>query len=443
MPPRWSWAAPPRRRSSRTPPRPRSRSRGAGLPLARAGGVRDGRGGLPLRRRRRADGARDPRPPLPLPQARRVRGARGRRGACFPGRSGRVKRSRPARWRGVRGVSPRPVLVAPDSFKGTFSAAEAAAAIARGLRAGGLGVDELPVADGGEGTMDVLAGAGAELRTATVTDPLGRPIQASFALLADGDRSRRGRTGQWAGPGSRGRARRVRSFHHGTGELIAAAARAGAARVLVTVGGSATTDGGAGALAASRRRAFTAAWRSSVTCAPPGSRRQRVRSTEGRRAGDRAAARARPPRARRRVAPRSPRRGHDRCRRRPLGRAVGPSARSACAGAPYVLDLVGFDTRMRQAGFVVTGEGGLTARPCRAKSWASWLRRSRQGGVTCHAVVGERDLDPFEARILDLHDHRSHHARRARSRRPEARQRLESRGSGPVRPVDLCSVSAA
>jgi glycerate kinase len=75
-------------------------------------------------------------------------------------------------------------LVAPDSFKGTFSAAAVADAIAAGIEAGGGGAERCPVADGGEGTMEVLLSAlGGERRTATVRDPLRRPIEASFALL--------------------------------------------------------------------------------------------------------------------------------------------------------------------------------------------------------------------------------------------------------------------
>ena len=80
-----------------------------------------------------------------------------------------------------------PVLVAPDSFKGTFSAAEVAAAIAAGLRSADREAVELPVGDGGEGTMGVLVDAlGGDVRTATVSDPLGRPVEAQFAILPDG-----------------------------------------------------------------------------------------------------------------------------------------------------------------------------------------------------------------------------------------------------------------
>ncbi len=96
-----------------------------------------------------------------------------------------------------------PALVAPDSFKGTFSAREVAAAIAAGLRSAGREAEELPVADGGEGTMDALlvATLGGELQTISAADPLGRPVEASFALL-DGRPGRSSRRRRRAGSGS-------------------------------------------------------------------------------------------------------------------------------------------------------------------------------------------------------------------------------------------------
>jgi hypothetical protein len=144
------------------------------------------------------------------------------------------------------------IVVAPDSFKGTLSAREVANALARGLRATGPDVLELPVGDGGEGTMDVLVAVlGGELRTAVVSDPLGRPVEAAYALLPHGETAiveTAQASGLWRV------AERERdawaSSTRGTGELIAAAARAGASKVIVTVGGSATTDGGIGAIEA-------------------------------------------------------------------------------------------------------------------------------------------------------------------------------------------------
>ncbi|HEV2727118.1 MAG TPA: glycerate kinase, partial [Solirubrobacterales bacterium] len=78
-------------------------------------------------------------------------------------------------------------LVAPDSFKGTFDAPHVAAAIGGGIEEGGGEADRCPVADGGEGTMEVLLGAlGGELQRVRVHDPLRRPIEAGFGLLGDG-----------------------------------------------------------------------------------------------------------------------------------------------------------------------------------------------------------------------------------------------------------------
>src|SRR5258705_7828416 len=85
-------------------------------------------------------------------------------------------------------VRERPVLVAPDSFKGTFRAAAVAGAIGRGLeRAGLMPPDLCPVADGGEGTLDaLLPQLGGELVGVAVHDALGRPVQAQFGLVEDG-----------------------------------------------------------------------------------------------------------------------------------------------------------------------------------------------------------------------------------------------------------------
>src|SRR3954471_18453031 len=79
------------------------------------------------------------------------------------------------------------VLIAPDDFKGTFTAPEVTAAIARGCRAAGGEADELPIADGGNGTMNaIVASLGGEIHPACVSDPLGRPVEARWALLPDG-----------------------------------------------------------------------------------------------------------------------------------------------------------------------------------------------------------------------------------------------------------------
>jgi glycerate kinase len=142
-------------------------------------------------------------------------------------------------------------LACPDKFRGTLTAAEAAARLGRGLRIAGFGeVRELPLADGGDGTLDtLLAARGGSLRPARVTGPLGEPVDASFGLLTDGtavvEMARASGLALVAG-----RNDALRATTRGTGELIAAAARAGARRIIVAVGGSATTDGGLAAVQA-------------------------------------------------------------------------------------------------------------------------------------------------------------------------------------------------
>ena len=280
-----------------------------------------------------------------------------------------------------------------------------AAAIAAGLRDGGREAVELPVADGGEGTMDaLLAALGGERRRAAVHDPLGRSIRAEYALLADGE------TGvvemaQASGLGlvSEDERDAWSASTRGTGELIAAAVGAGAGRVVVAVGGSATTDGGEGAVralsdAGLRPRLVVAcdvrtAWENAPRVFGPqkGADAGTVRRLERRLA------------ALARSAPRDP-------TGVPMTGAAGGLAGGLWAhldarlvpGAPYVLDALGFDAAMRAARFVVTGEGRLDDQTLSGKVVGELATRCRQAGVACHAVVGEDALDGFRERLLDL-----------------------------------------
>ena len=169
----------------------------------------------------------------------RVAGAGRVRGPRRRGRAGVRRR---------RGVVTRPVLVAPDSFKGTFSAAEVAAAVAAGLRAGGLDADR--DAGGGwrrgdDGGARRLAGVRRRCR-----GPLGDPVDASFVLRTDGSAVVECAAASGLGLVEEAERDAWAASTYGTGELIAAAVEAGASSVLVAVGGSATTDGGAGAIEA-------------------------------------------------------------------------------------------------------------------------------------------------------------------------------------------------
>jgi glycerate kinase len=142
------------------------------------------------------------------------------------------------------------VLLCPDSFKGTLSAFEAAECIAEGIRDADLGIEtiRLPVADGGEGTVQVLVSAtGGQLREAHVTGPLGLPVVAIWGMLGDGTTAvieTASASGLSLVPEDKRNPRITTTF--GTGELIRAALDAGAKRIIMGLGGSATNDGGAG-----------------------------------------------------------------------------------------------------------------------------------------------------------------------------------------------------
>jgi glycerate 2-kinase len=302
----------------------------------------------------------------------------------------------------------RPVLVAPDSFKGTFRAAEVAGAIGRGLeRAGLMPPDLCPLADGGEGTMEALMLAlGGEVAGVEVQDPLGRPIQAQFGLVEDGGTAVI-EMASASGLGLVAEAERDAwaASTYGTGELIGAAVEAGAQVVLVGVGGSATTDGGAGAIEAidahgglggaqivvltDVRTPFERA--PAVFGPQKGADADMVKRLEERL--DTLAGRL----------PRDP-------RGVPMTGAAGGLSGGLWAaygavlepGAPFILDALDFDARMRASRAVVTGEGRLDEQTLEGKLVGEIGTRTRQAGVPLHAIVGTDRLDPFGKRIIDL-----------------------------------------
>lgn len=142
----------------------------------------------------------------------------------------------------------RPVLCCPDKFRGTLTAREAAEALAAGVERTGRAATRLPLADGGEGTLDVLCPDGASRRTARVTGPLGDPVDAEWGVRGDTAVVEMARASGLALV--EGANDPLRATTSGTGQLIAAALQAGFGRVIVAVGGSATVDGGVGALEA-------------------------------------------------------------------------------------------------------------------------------------------------------------------------------------------------
>jgi glycerate 2-kinase len=305
-------------------------------------------------------------------------------------------------------MTDRPVLVAPDGFKGTFRATEVAAAIGRGLESAGLRPPDLcPVADGGHGTMEVLLTAlGGETAAARVHDPLGREIEAAFGLLEDGGTAvvEMARASGLAllEPEERDP---VAASTRGTGELVAAAVEAGAQVVLVACGGSATTDGGAGAIEAIE--ASGGLGRAKIVClCDVRTPFERAAEVFGPQKG------ADPPTVKRlterlrEIAAGLP--------RNPLGVPMTGCAGGLSGGlwaqydaalepgAPFVLHALDFDTRMRAARAVIVGEGRIDEQTLQGKIAGEIATRARQTGVPCFAIVGSSELDAFGARMLDL-----------------------------------------
>jgi glycerate 2-kinase len=138
-------------------------------------------------------------------------------------------------------------LASPASCKGVLSAVEAAMALAAGMRMAGAEAEELPVADGGEGTAEVLAAAqGGEWRTAAVGDPLGRVVAAGYLVLEDGTAVVEAAEAIGLRRLAEEERDPMRASSRGLGELLLAAAAASSGPILVCLGDSATVDGGAG-----------------------------------------------------------------------------------------------------------------------------------------------------------------------------------------------------
>jgi glycerate 2-kinase len=305
---------------------------------------------------------------------------------------------------------PSTILVAPDSFKGTLSAPEVARAVGRGLERGGWATHVCPLADGGEGTLKVLIGAlGGELRITPASDPLGRPVEAAFGLVERPRRSVVAIVESAAATGlsllEPGERDPLGASTAGTGELMLAARETGAEVIYLGVGGSATTDGGKGALEAIAQGGGLGATRLVVLCD--------VRTPFELAAQVYGPQKGAAPREVARLTQRlhALARGYARDPRGvPMTGAAGGLAGGLWAqlgaelvsGASFVLDLLEFDRRMLSSRAVVTGEGRLDEQSLAGKVVSEVATRARQAGVPCHAIVGQRALDAFGARILDL-----------------------------------------
>ena len=297
-------------------------------------------------------------------------------------------------------------LIAPDSFKGTYSAREVALAIAGGIDGTGT-VDVCPLADGGEGTLavllDALGGSSGEQR---VHDPLGRMVTAPLGWIEDHTTAiveMSTASGlKLVGDGERDA---EAASTYGTGELIAAAVDAGAAEVIVTAGGSASTDGGAGAIQAIEERGGLRAAKVTVLAdvSTPFERSAEVFAPQ--KGADRGAVQRLTARLDElaKTFPRDP-------RGVPLSGAAGGLAGGLWArygarivpGAAWVLDAVGFDQRLAHANALITGEGRLDGQTLEGKLVSELARRCASRHVPVHVLVGSCTLTVAELARLQL-----------------------------------------
>jgi glycerate kinase len=320
------------------------------------------------------------------------------------------------------------VLVAPDKFKGSLTAVEAAAAMAEGVRAALPDAEVLrhPIADGGEGTTDVLVAAGATAVTRSVRGPLEETVSARYAVLGGAAYVE---SAQACGLGLVGeRSPRTALLAHtwGVGELIADAVQRGCSQVVLTVGGTASTDGGCGMLQAlgahvldgsGRRIGLGGACLSTVAALDLSPVAERMRGVDVVVAtdvdnpllGEEGAA-----------AVFGPQKGAGPREVAVLDEALGVWARAlngveliagsgaggglaagalaglsavSKAGLDAVAELSGLWTALEDADLVITGEGSLDTQSLQGKAPVSLARRARVAQVPALAVAGRVGLE--------------------------------------------------
>lgn len=328
------------------------------------------------------------------------------------------------------------IVIAPDKFKGSATAAEAAEALAAGIARARPDVEvvELPVADGGDGTVAAALAAGFAARRVVAEGPVGEPVETSFAFL-DGtavielaDVTGLGRLP--AGPDGRPLLAPLTASTYGVGQVIRAALDLGAGTIVLGIGGSASTDGGAGMVQALGARltgpadqelARGGAALAGLTSVDLAGLDARIGATTLLVASDVDNPLLGPSGAAAVFGPQKGAAGPevamlDRALARWAG-LVAPSLASepgagaaggtgfaamACLGArlvpgiDLVLDLIGFDAALAGADLVITGEGSLDAQTLGGKAPFGVARAAVRHGVPVVAVAGHVGLTAAE-----------------------------------------------
>jgi glycerate 2-kinase len=297
-----------------------------------------------------------------------------------------------------------PVLASPASLKGVLTAVEASMALAAGFRNEGVDADELPVADGGEGTTEVVAAArGGAWRTASVSDPLGRPVEAHFLVLDDGSAVLEAAEAiglRRLAPDERDP---LRASSRGLGELLLAVAGASTGEIVVGLGDTATVDGGAGAREVvgdrlSGRKLVAACDVRNPLLGPRGAARafgpqkgatpEVVEELEGRLA---AMDDLRP-------FVNLPGAGSA----GGIGAALAALDAELVSGAALVLELVSFRAQLPGASLVVTGEGTVDQSTTEGKAPGEVIALCRDEGVRCALFGGRVEEAPEAVEVYEL-----------------------------------------
>lgn len=321
----------------------------------------------------------------------------------------------------------RKALVAPDSFKGMLSAAEAAQSISDGLERAGWSCEAMPVADGGEGTLETVANKlGLELVPHKVPGPLGEEVTAKYGINTD-RKLAVVEMAEACGLGLVAPERRnpTKATTQGVGELIRAAMKNGARQVVVAAGGSATCDAGRGALEAlgavfekdsvdlrvvkKLLRGVTLRVACDVTSpliGPQGAA-QVYAPQKGATEKDVAQLERRLKKFAHLAEQVTGRNPVDRSMAGAGGGLAGGLWAFAGAelklGSKLVLELLDLNSALLASRFAVTGEGSLDSQTLAGKACAQVATAARQRGVPCSAIVGKNRLDPIGLRQLDLH----------------------------------------